>query len=66
MSVPRSTRAAVSEALAAVAPDLGLPRIHVRWFKGARNPEKALYMAEDELLKRGAVKNGDYIVLTIG
>ena len=23
-------------------------------------------MAEDELLKRGAVKNGDYIVLTIG
>jgi pyruvate kinase len=35
-------------------------------FKGARNPEKALYMAEDELLKRGAVKNGDYIVLTIG
>jgi pyruvate kinase len=35
-------------------------------FKGARNPEKALNMAEDELLKRGAVKNGDYIVLTIG
>src|SRR5689334_25154756 len=36
MSVPRSTRAAVSEALAAVARDLGLPRVHVRWFKGAR------------------------------
>jgi pyruvate kinase len=35
-------------------------------FKGARDPEKALYMAEDELLKRGAVQNGDYIVLTIG
>ena len=35
-------------------------------FKGARNPEKALHMAEDELLKRGAVQNGDYIVLTIG
>jgi pyruvate kinase len=35
-------------------------------FKGARNPEKALYLAEDELLKRGAVQNGDYIVLTIG
>ena len=35
-------------------------------FKGARNPEKALYMAEDELLKRGAVQNGDTIVLTIG
>ena len=35
-------------------------------FKGARNPEKALNMAEDELLKRGAVQNGDYIVFTIG
>jgi pyruvate kinase len=35
-------------------------------FRGARNPEKALNMAEDELLKRGAVQNGDYIVLTIG
>jgi len=35
-------------------------------FKGARDPEKALNMAEDELLKRGAVKVGDYIILTIG
>ena len=35
-------------------------------FKGARNPERALHMAEDELLKRGAVQSGDYIVLTIG
>jgi pyruvate kinase len=35
-------------------------------FKGARDPEKALQLAEDELLKRGAVKNGDYMVLTIG
>ncbi len=35
-------------------------------FKGARNPERALHMAEDELLKRGAVNPGDYIVLTIG
>lgn len=35
-------------------------------FKGARNPEKALHMAEDELLKRGAVQIGDYMVLTIG
>jgi len=35
-------------------------------FKGARNPEKALHMAEDELLKRGAVQNGDTILLTIG
>jgi pyruvate kinase len=35
-------------------------------FKGARNPEKALHMAEDELLQRGAVQSGDTIVLTIG
>ena len=35
-------------------------------FKGARDPEKALTMAEDELLKRGAVTNGDYMGLTIG
>ena len=35
-------------------------------FRGARNPEKALQMAEDELLKRGAVQSGDTIVLTIG
>ena len=36
MSVPRSTRAAVAEALAAVVKDLGLPRVTVRWFRGAR------------------------------
>ena len=35
-------------------------------FKGERDPEKALHMAEDELLARGAVEHGDYIVLTIG
>ncbi|HYC44230.1 MAG TPA: pyruvate kinase [Burkholderiales bacterium] len=35
-------------------------------FKGARDPEKALHMAEDELLALGAVQHGDYIVLTIG
>ncbi len=35
-------------------------------FTGARNPERALNMAEDELLKRGAVQTGDYIVFTIG
>jgi pyruvate kinase len=35
-------------------------------FKGARDPEKALNMAEDALLERGAVKVGDYMVLTIG
>ncbi|HYH43580.1 MAG TPA: pyruvate kinase [Burkholderiales bacterium] len=35
-------------------------------FKGARDPEKALNMAEDDLLKRGVVQLGDYILLTIG
>jgi pyruvate kinase len=35
-------------------------------FKGTRDAERALHMAEDELLKRGAVKHGDFIVLTIG
>jgi pyruvate kinase len=35
-------------------------------FKGARDPERALNMAEDELLKRGAVSDGDYMILTIG
>jgi pyruvate kinase len=35
-------------------------------FKGARDPEKSLELAEDELLQRGAVQNGDYMVLTIG
>ncbi|MBI3044097.1 MAG: pyruvate kinase [Betaproteobacteria bacterium] len=35
-------------------------------FRGARNPEKALHMAEDELLARGVVHHGDTIVLTIG
>ncbi len=40
--------------------------VHPVKFKGARNPEKALQMAEDELLKRGVVQHGDLIVLTIG
>jgi pyruvate kinase len=35
-------------------------------FRGVRDPERALNMAEDELLKRGAAQSGDYIVLTIG
>ena len=35
-------------------------------FKGTRNREKALQLAEDELLERGVVKLGDFIVLTIG
>ncbi|MEY4597302.1 MAG: hypothetical protein RLZZ445_99 [Pseudomonadota bacterium] len=40
--------------------------VHPVRFKGTRNPEKALLMAEDELIKRGVVQNGDLIVLTIG
>ena len=40
--------------------------VHPVRFKGTRNPEKALQMAEDELLKRGAVQQGDLMVLTIG
>jgi pyruvate kinase len=35
-------------------------------FKGTRDAEKSLNMAEDELLDRGAIEKGDYIVLTIG
>jgi pyruvate kinase len=35
-------------------------------FKGTRNRERALALAEDELLARGVVQKGDYIVLTIG
>jgi pyruvate kinase len=35
-------------------------------FEGTRDSEITLDMAEDELLKRGAVQNGDFIVLTIG
>ncbi len=35
-------------------------------YRGSRNPERALQMAEDELLKRGAVEIGDFIIITIG
>jgi len=35
-------------------------------FMGEPDAEKALHMAEDELLARGAAQNGDNIVLTIG
>jgi pyruvate kinase len=35
-------------------------------FKGVPDPEKCLNLAEDELLKRGVVQNGDTIVLTMG
>jgi pyruvate kinase len=40
--------------------------VHPIKFRGVRNAEKSLHMAEDELLARGAVHHGDYIVLTIG
>ncbi|MBI4205855.1 MAG: pyruvate kinase [Betaproteobacteria bacterium] len=40
--------------------------VHPIKFKGVRDAERALHMAEDELLARGAIHNGDYIVLTIG
>src|SRR5574338_1067341 len=40
--------------------------VHPIKFKGVRDSEKSLHMAADELLARGAVHNGDYIVLTIG
>lgn len=40
--------------------------VHPIKFKGVRDSEKSLHMAEDELLARGAVHNGDYILLTIG
>ena len=40
--------------------------VHPIKFKGVRDSERSLHMAEDELLARGAVHNGDYIVLTIG
>jgi hypothetical protein len=36
MAVPRSTRMAAKEALDAIRPDLQLPRLQVRWFRGAR------------------------------
>ncbi|HET6491828.1 MAG TPA: pyruvate kinase [Burkholderiales bacterium] len=40
--------------------------VHPIKFRGVRDAEKSLHMAEDELLARGAVHHGDYIVLTIG
>jgi pyruvate kinase len=33
---------------------------------GLNNPEEILNLAEDELLNRGAVRSGDYIIMTIG
>jgi hypothetical protein len=53
MSVRRSTRAAVAETLAAVAKDLGIPRIQVRWFKGANGcwdeSDAALYALSSKI-----------------
>jgi hypothetical protein len=47
MAVRRSTRAAVAEALDAVLKDLRLPRVQVRWFRGAHgywdDADAALY-----------------------
>src|SRR5262245_63259863 len=47
IAVRRATRAAVAEALEAVTKDLGLPRLRVRWFRGARgywdDADAALY-----------------------
>ncbi|MBI3069451.1 MAG: pyruvate kinase, partial [Betaproteobacteria bacterium] len=40
--------------------------VHPVPFKGVPDAEQTLHMAEDELLKRGAVQNGDLIVMTIG
>lgn len=38
----------------------------VEFGEGLSDPEKTLSLAEDELLKRGAVRNGDIMVMTIG
>lgn len=53
MAVRRATRAAVAEALAAVAKDLGIPRVQVRWFKGANGywdeSDAALYALSSKI-----------------
>ena len=62
-TVPIYAMSAVSETRRRVTLFRGVYPIK---FKGVRDPERSLHMAEDELLARGAVHNGDYIVLTIG
>ena len=62
-TVPIYAMSAVSETRRRVTLFRGVYPIK---FKGVRDPERSLHMAEDELLDRGAVHNGDYIVLTIG
>jgi len=64
MTVRRSTRVAVAEALDAVARDLRLPRMRVRWFKGARaywdDTDAALYALSSKIRPRllGAAVSG--------
>jgi hypothetical protein len=62
MVVPRSTRVAVKEVLDAVAQDLRLPQLKVRWFRGARalwdDTDAALYALSSRIrpgLKGAAV-----------
>ena len=62
-SVPLYALSSVVETRRRVTLFRGVYPVH---FKGTRDPERALNMAEDELLKLGAVKSGDYIILTIG
>jgi hypothetical protein len=56
MAVRRATRLAVAEALEAVTKDLGLPRLRVRWFKGARgywdDADAALYALSSKIRPR--------------
>jgi hypothetical protein len=56
MAVRRATRLAVSETLAAVGKDLGLPRLRVRWFRGARgywdDTDAALYALSSKIRPR--------------
>jgi len=56
MAVRRATRLAVAEALEAIARDLSLPRLHVRWFKGARaywdEADAALYALSSKIRPR--------------
>jgi hypothetical protein len=56
MTVRRATRVAVAEALEAVTRDLGLSRVRVRWFKGARgywdDADAALYALSSKIRPR--------------
>ena len=56
MAVRRATRMAVAQTLAAVGKDLDLPRLCVRWFKGARgywdDTDAALYALSSKIRPR--------------